>query len=840
MGQQELILNQLAAVHEGNQQIKKRVVQLTAEGIGASIMDFLTAAINDPDDRQKRSWQTALINAIHENEEDSTKRDLSDLAITPDRRQILQSTFIARLRYSGMEDREERIAEAYEETFQWIFSDSTDQEKPWSNFREWLGSDSQLYWMTGKAGSGKSTLMKYICHAEHSAVPSEPVEIGNESGAESERARVKGSRDIPAKRQGRYEQYLMKWVSGSRLITATYFFWNSGIRLQMSKIGLLRSLLTQILEQCPELVASVSPSRWESLCLFNDDPRGWSKEELERMLRSAVEQLDHVAKVCLFIDGLDEFDGKHDDLICLFQSLIANKNVKICVSSRPWVLFEDAFHHRPSLTLQDLTYSDIKHYVSSKLHKDHGFAQLRSREPIFAEQLVENVVSKASGVFLWVHLVVASLLAGMGFGDRVSDLQRRLDFLPPDLEDLYEKMLQNLDPFYLEHAAQLFTLVHEIREPPSLFLLSFVDEDDVDHALKQQIQALSPKTILLRTEIMRRRLNSRCKGLLEVQKPLIKSGLVSEGTVQYLHRTVKDYLQSSEVHAKLKAAMKSPFDLRLRLCAANLALFKTTNDSTNFLADKSFWARAQDCLYNASKIELSNRDSMIALLDELDRTGKVLAVKASENAYVLPHEARRDESRVKLLEAGQWVPFHPLFLTSELHSKFGRTFLSLATHYNVTEYIEVRAMQGCLVQQPNNKIWPLLADAICVCVLRMSEPYAMPTSVAMIKCLLDKGADPNFLIPSSTDGARGSLCTVWQEALKMRQHPLASKRFLHWEDIARLMIDHKADISKRALVAALCRPQYRMKRCIVEDAGRYSKEMNRFNEHISEILSMRM
>lgn len=44
-------------------------------------------------------------------------------------------------------------------------------------------------------------------------------------------------------------------------------------------------------------------------------------------------------------------------------------------------------------------------------------------EPRYADQLIENVVSKAAGVFLWVHLVMASLLAGMGFSDRVSDLQ---------------------------------------------------------------------------------------------------------------------------------------------------------------------------------------------------------------------------------------------------------------------------------------------------------------------------------------------------------------------------------------------------------------------------------
>ena len=65
-----------------------------------------------------------------------------------------------------MEDRIERVAQAYENTFQWIWEDRTLSEEPWSNFVEWLESDSRLYWITGKAGSGKSTLMKFICQDE--------------------------------------------------------------------------------------------------------------------------------------------------------------------------------------------------------------------------------------------------------------------------------------------------------------------------------------------------------------------------------------------------------------------------------------------------------------------------------------------------------------------------------------------------------------------------------------------------------------------------------------------------------------------------------------------------
>ena len=109
--------------------------------------------------------------------------------------------------------------------------------------------------------------------------------------------------------------------------------------------------------------------------------------------------------------------------------------------------------------LQDLTLKDIQIYVSSSFKNHAGFTKLEKREPDFSRQLKDHIVEKASGVFLWVHLVVKSLLAGLLNGDRVSDLERRLDLLPPDLEHLYDKMLNSLDPFYYSHASQLFQLI---------------------------------------------------------------------------------------------------------------------------------------------------------------------------------------------------------------------------------------------------------------------------------------------------------------------------------------------------------------------------------------------
>lgn len=68
--------------------------------------------------------------------------------------------------------------------------------------------------------------------------------------------------------------------------------------------------------------------------------------ELFRVERR-LERLSTVApankKFCFFIDGLDEYDDDHFDLIDLMFKTVKNEEIKICLSSRPWNCFGDAF-----------------------------------------------------------------------------------------------------------------------------------------------------------------------------------------------------------------------------------------------------------------------------------------------------------------------------------------------------------------------------------------------------------------------------------------------------------------------------------------------------------------
>lgn len=165
----------------------------------------------------------------------------------------------------------------------------------------------------------------------------------------------------------------------------------------------------------------------------------------------------------MFIDGLDEYESGRDrefgELIGLFTDLSSSPDIKIWLSSRPWLVFEDAFQSSPSLKLQDLTFNDIKRYIDDKVNKHLTMEQLRRVNPLEATELVQDLARKASGVFLWVMLVVRSLLAGLTNRDQVPDLQKRIALLPADLENLYQHILSNhIDPFYHERSARIFQI----------------------------------------------------------------------------------------------------------------------------------------------------------------------------------------------------------------------------------------------------------------------------------------------------------------------------------------------------------------------------------------------
>lgn len=134
------------------------------------------------------------------------------------------------------------------------------------------------------------------------------------------------------------------------------------------------------------------------------------------------------------------------------------------------------------------------------------------------EKLQEEIVSRAQGVFLWVFLVVRSLIIGLTNADRVTDLERRLQSLPTDLEAYFRHMLETIEEVYRQQTVQTFYIALQAAEPLSLMTYAMVDEleENPEYAIELPIQQMTKTDLDTRCQDMKLRINARCKDLLQV------------------------------------------------------------------------------------------------------------------------------------------------------------------------------------------------------------------------------------------------------------------------------------------------------------------------------------
>ncbi|KAK1761219.1 hypothetical protein QBC47DRAFT_369400 [Echria macrotheca] len=471
---------------------------------------------------------------------------------------------IQTLEFESITHRETAVSEAALETYNWVFGEPRDQL--WSDFPAWLrGSSEKVYWVTGKPGSGKSTLMKYIL------------------------------------KDPRMKQHLERWAGNVPLITNVFFSWNAGTDLQKSHEGLLRTLLCDCIQQRPKLVHTLFPKRRILFQLWGNNPISMPPLRIDELVdackRLAAGSGDSY-KLFTLIDGLDEFEEEeqnHSDLINLLRQLNHHSGIKICASSRPYNIFRDAFMQNPMLRLENLTRDDIQAYTARHFEESPGFRELRDLQPSQAVDLVNGVVTKAQGVFLWVSMVVRLLLRDLTEGDDLSDLQRTLGNLPQDLSMFFQKIWDRIDPKYHQEASHFFQ-IKEASRASGLILYAatlWFAEDKLastgESRTGNHSRVWEPATAVPR---LTRRLNSRTRGLLEIYE-------ADDGArVDFLHRTARDW--ALENRNAILAASRSGYNAYLALLKGEATRIAPGSGITPCLRPREFSAyigHILNCIY---------------------------------------------------------------------------------------------------------------------------------------------------------------------------------------------------------------------------------------------------
>lgn len=439
-------------------------------------------------------------------------------------RSLNQGRVLDRLWFRLIDDRKINIRDRHYRTLNWAL-DPLESTLKWENLAEWLRDRSGLYWLAGKAGSGKSTLMKYL--SDHPQTTS----------------------------------LLQEWAGQAELVTLQFFFYALGRSEQKSQEGVLRSLLFQALDKHRDLTEHVLPAMWKEAVITEDKDHDLTIPSISEMQNSLLQLAGTISadkRFWILIDGLDEFEGKYATFAAFLSQLERLPNVKVLVSSRPLPIFVSAFSHVPKMYLQDLTKWDIGSYIDDTILNHPHMARISQFERRWAKEIAELLIDKASGVFLWVILACQSTLEGLEGYDTGPELMQRIMEFPPELGDFFRQIIAGLDPRKRDQSAKLLRLVFESQTSSNFdsiptMGLAMADEQGLRaDFMGPSITGLSDEEMVLRCQQMEGRLRSRCSGLVEIQADsairLATSSMTAEGKavvdshVVFMHRSLYEFL----------------------------------------------------------------------------------------------------------------------------------------------------------------------------------------------------------------------------------------------------------------------------------------------------------
>ncbi|KAK2480281.1 hypothetical protein H9L39_09655 [Fusarium oxysporum f. sp. albedinis] len=224
-----------------------------------------------------------------------------------------------------------------------------------------------------------------------------------------------------------------------------------------------------------------------------------------------------------------QIDGtKLVTLLWRLNDLNPSRKLRICISSRPSSFSVPGAEIR----LEDNNSLDIQRYLGESLLALENYLPPTSD----VKQTTQVLVEKAEGMFLWASLNISQLRCDGHFKTPKSE-QHSTSWLPATLDAAYETIIQQLwsrhDESRREMARDAFTLVLCAQRP-----LSILELRSALAAMHYDPDLLSPLT---KSELM-----LLCGGLLEVaprQAKFANDTTYTESTVQFIHQTVRDYLQ---------------------------------------------------------------------------------------------------------------------------------------------------------------------------------------------------------------------------------------------------------------------------------------------------------
>lgn len=403
-----------------------------------------------------------------------------------------------RIETAGM--RRLNITTARHNTCDWVLQ--LPEYQRWEKHDPSETSHEQAFlWLSGKAGAGKSTIVKFLL-------------------------------DFAEKNKDSHETII------------SFFFNARGKESEKSTLAMWMTLVCEVLSAEKDLLDTldaVAPYAKGGV-----DNLQWTLTNLTSVFLMVIRRLGRRQLRC-YIDALDECEEDQiRAMLMVFQDAVfdaqdSNVSLKVCFASRPYP--NVSVPHAMVVTLKDQQgHADaIATYVKSRLHM--GDSRLM-------KEIRRCILQKSNGIFLWAVLVVPILNVEIDRG-RPFALTEKLDQIPVQLNQVFAQILGR-DQVNVDEMLLCFQWILFAQRPlaPNTFYFAMMSGRE-NHPLS--VEWISES---ISTDSIKQYVYSSSKGLAEVTSQLPGDEILSEDEispgdvifpryetrVQFIHESVRDYL----------------------------------------------------------------------------------------------------------------------------------------------------------------------------------------------------------------------------------------------------------------------------------------------------------
>ncbi|KAL9607802.1 MAG: hypothetical protein Q9167_007320 [Letrouitia subvulpina] len=379
------------------------------------------------------------------------------------------------------------------DTCGWVLDDA--------EFKSWLydtSSRARILWLHGAAASGKSILSSFIIN--------HLVQLG---------------------------------------LSCQYFYVRFSDESKRSSSALLRSLAFQISQNFPAFRQAILRQISEGSKLdIRDAQTIWN-----RIFRSILFKIRQETRLFWIVDGLEESDDAQAFIRFISDLNLALFPIRFLIVSRKTQALTTSFKRLPNnIQFNTIQYegssTDIRHFVIQELDV--------SGDEVFRTHVKDQILERAQGNFLWVHLAVQRI----NVCHTAENVEHALRQLPSGMEALYDRM-----------AHSVATLPQEDKELASTILAWATS------ALRSL--TIEEFAVILKSEVSRpldlqRSICDLCGGFVVVD---------NDGNVAMIHQTAREYLVDSPIrpfHVNSSTAHKQLY-LRSMSCLTDFALRSKMN-----------------------------------------------------------------------------------------------------------------------------------------------------------------------------------------------------------------------------------------------------------------------